>query len=97
MGICNDDKKGFTKIILKIETFFNYIIKLLKFIAREFYSIDSFCRICGKDIHDFNVSDDLWRKVSYKHNHGGLMCYDCFCEKSSEMDLPCCWKLEKPL
>jgi hypothetical protein len=54
------------------------------------------CRDCGRNVHDFHVPDDLWIRVW--GDEGGILCYDCFCNRVDEMninwrtDFTNCWK-----
>ena len=67
--------------------------KLLK--RRYSTSVASFCKRCGRDIHDFVVEDKVWEKVEKHIKYGYTLCYDCFCELCLKEDLPSVWKLEK--
>ena len=69
----------------------------LKLFLKKYILIDSFCKVCGRTVHDFYVNDDIWEKVSPRKNGNGVLCYDCFCERSSEKGLPCVWELGNPL
>ncbi len=40
------------------------------------------CEECGRNVHDFNVPDDIWLKVH--GNDAGILCYDCFANKADE-------------
>jgi len=40
------------------------------------------CEDCGRNVHDFSVPDDLWIEVY--GNDGGVLCYDCFCNRLDE-------------
>ena len=62
-----------------------------KIIKSKYYLIPSFCKNCGRDNHDFIVSDEIWDKV--KTNN--VLCYDCFCEICKQLNLPSVWKLNK--
>ena len=57
------------------------------------FGINSFCRECGRDVHDFDVDDDIWNKVEPSIKYGNTLCYDCFCEKCKELNLSMCWSL----
>jgi hypothetical protein len=65
-----------------------------KLFLKRFRCIDSFCKVCGRTAHDFSVSDNVWKQVSPYENGSGILCYDCFCEKTSQKGFPCVWKLE---
>jgi hypothetical protein len=67
--------------------------KLLK--RRYSTSVASFCKRCGRDIHDFVVDDKVWKKVEKHIKYGYTLCYDCFCELCLKEDLPSVWKLER--
>jgi len=64
-----------------------------KRIKKRFCLIDSFCKHCGRDVHDFVVDDEVWAKVEPLIKHGNVLCYDCFAEKCREAGLPGVWKL----
>jgi hypothetical protein len=38
------------------------------------------CRDCGRTVHDFQVSDELWKAVI--GHEDGVWCWDCFCERA---------------
>lgn len=40
------------------------------------------CEDCGRNVHDFIAPDWLW-KVVYG-NEGGILCYDCFCNRADD-------------
>lgn len=40
------------------------------------------CRDCGRTVHDFVAPDDLW--IEAWGNDGGVLCYDCFCERLAQ-------------
>lgn len=64
-----------------------------KLFLRRFRSINSFCKECGRDVHDFVVSDEIWNKVEPHIDRGYILCYDCFCEKCRRLRLPCVYKI----
>ena len=41
------------------------------------------CEDCGRNVHDFTVPDCLWKAVY--GNEGGILCYDCFCNRADEL------------
>lgn len=41
------------------------------------------CRECGRNVHDFSVPDWLWIRIW--GNRGGILCYDCFCNRADEI------------
>ena len=55
---------------------------------------NSFCKECGRDVHDFITSDDIWIKIEPRIRFGHTLCYDCFCEKCADIGLPTYWKLD---
>jgi hypothetical protein len=69
-------------------TFKKFKCKILKL------STDSFCKSCGRDIHDFSVSDDVWGKIEPYIKHGNVLCYDCFCDYCGKRGLPTVWELK---
>jgi len=53
---------------------------------------DSFCKHCGRDVHDFMAPDEVWEKVE-SHTKADVLCYDCFCDVCHEIGLPPNWFL----
>jgi len=35
----------------------------LKLLKSKFFLVPSFCKVCGRDVHDFEAPDDIWGKV----------------------------------
>lgn len=68
-----------------------------KLLLKRLKVVDSFCKVCGRDVHDFSAPADIWQQVSPRKNGDGVLCYDCFCERASKKGLPCVWKLGNPL
>ncbi len=66
-----------------------YVWKILRFFNRYFLKTYQLiedcarCRDCGRNVHDFTVPDWLWIKVW--GNDGGILCYDCFANRSDEI------------
>lgn len=40
------------------------------------------CNECGRNVHDFIVPNELW--IMINGSEGGVLCYDCFCNKADE-------------
>lgn len=57
--------------------------------------IPSFCKQCGRDVKNFQVSDEIWELIEPKIKYGSVLCYECFCQKCEEVGLLPIWKLEK--
>ncbi|OPY57151.1 MAG: hypothetical protein A4E55_01833 [Pelotomaculum sp. PtaU1.Bin035] len=74
---------------------FYYIRVKFKLILKKFFIVPSFCKECGRNVHDFVVDDNIWHKVSRYIKNGHVLCYDCFCEKCRHAGLPDVWKLVK--
>jgi len=55
----------------------------------------SFCKICGVNVRDFSVSDDIWLKVREHIKFGNTLCYNCFCDICREINLPSVWELKE--
>ena len=66
----------------------------MKLALARFFLLDSFCKYCGRTVHDFIVPDDIWAKVRPLIQYGDVLCYDCFCEKCGMLGLPTVWQLE---
>ena len=72
----------------------NLIVFLKKFKCKVLrLQTKSFCKHCGKDVHDFSAPDDIWDKIEPTIKHGNVLCYDCFCEYCGKLGLPTTWKL----
>ena len=86
---------AFVKYIILLFHKLRYLFKTLR---REIfnYPTDSFCKNCGRYIHDFSAPDTIWKKVEhYIPNNGNTLCYDCFCEICQKIGLPTVWRIEK--
>lgn len=59
--------------------------------------INSFCKQCGRDNHDFVVDNETWNLVAPLIRNGSVLCYDCFVEKCDEAGLPVVWNLSAEL
>jgi hypothetical protein len=66
----------------------------LKMVLRKFRLIPSFCRHCGRNVHDFVAPSEVWEKVDPHIKHGHTLCYDCFCEVCTKLGMPNVWRLE---
>ena len=72
---------------------FYYLRVSYKLFKRRYFSINSFCKECGRDVHDFSVDNEVWEKVDKTIKRGHVLCYDCFCKKCDQLNLPTIWKL----
>jgi hypothetical protein len=66
----------------------------MKLLLRRFMLLDSFCKHCGRRVHDFLVSDVVWQQVEPYIHSGHVLCYDCFCDVCAKAGLPTVWLLE---
>lgn len=66
---------------------------LLKLLIRRFFLLPSFCKRCGRTVHDFSAPEEIWRVIEKDIKHGSVLCYDCFCELCAINDLPCVYAL----
>ncbi len=71
------------------------LIVLIKLVLCKFLDLESFCKECGRKVHDFSVDDKIWNKIEPHIKYGNVLCYDCFCEKCKKLMLPQVWKLKK--
>lgn len=67
-------------------------VKLL--LLRRFRAIPSFCKCCGRDVHDFIAPDEIWKQIGPHIPHGHVLCYDCFCAICAKLGLPDVYRLE---
>ena len=56
-------------------------------------STQSFCKHCGRTVHDFSAPDEIWNLIDPHIKRGNTLCYDCFCELCSSLGLPSVWSL----
>lgn len=55
--------------------------------------IPSFCKDCGRTVHDFHAPDVIWRQIAPGNDGAGVLCYDCFCERCAKHGLPSVYTL----
>lgn len=66
----------------------------LKLIRRKFSkNVNSFCKVCGREVHDFSVPDIVWENIDPHIKRGHTLCYDCFCDLCYEIGLPTSWRV----
>jgi hypothetical protein len=65
----------------------------LKRLRSRFQLVDSFCKHCGRDVHDFHAPDHVWEQVDPYIRRGHVLCYDCFAEVCGRLGLPTVWEL----
>ncbi len=91
-----DFEKWYRKLKGEMMGLFYFLRIQYKLLKRRYStSVASFCKRCGRDIHDFAVDDKVWKKVEKHIKYGYTLCYDCFCELCLKEDLPSVWKLER--
>jgi NMD protein affecting ribosome stability and mRNA decay len=73
----------------------NSLRVLYKLLKRKCFVTNSFCKECGRDVHDFSVSDEIWKSIDKTIKYGHVLCYDCFCEKCKVLNLPTVWELKE--
>ena len=66
---------------------------LCKLFLRRVRPIPSFCKHCGRDVHDFIAPDEVWEQVEPHIRHGYTLCYECFCDLCEQLGLPSVWGL----
>lgn len=64
-----------------------------RLVQRCFMAVPSFCKRCGRTVHDYAAPDDVWRRVRPHIKHGDVLCYDCFCDVCQRAGLPAVWRL----
>jgi hypothetical protein len=62
----------------------NWLRVSYKLLRCRFRLVPSFCKVCGRDVHDFIAPGDVWQKVEPLIKRGNVVCYDCFCELCQE-------------
>jgi len=76
------------KVFYKIRLYY-------KLIKRKFMVVNTFCKECGRDVHDFKAPDWVWNEIEKGIRYGNVLCYDCFCRKCEEKGLPSVWQLKE--
>jgi len=71
------------------------LLVLLKLLLKRFKCLHSFCKVCGRDVHDFVVEDELWALIESDIKYGNVLCYDCFNELMNKKGIWITWKLEE--
>jgi len=66
----------------------------IKLILRKFFIVPSFCKICGRDVHDFIAPDKIWGQIEPHIKYGNVVCYDCFCEICKKEGLKSVWEIK---
>jgi hypothetical protein len=67
---------------------------LFKLALRRVSLIPSFCKRCGRDVHDFEAPAETWEAVEPIIPFGGhVVCYDCFCHLADRVGAPAVWRL----
>lgn len=74
---------------------FSWFRVMVKLTLSKDHLINSFCKNCGRDIHDFIVTDETWEKISPMIRFGNSLCYDCFCEACGKAGLLTVWQLHE--
>ena len=72
---------------------FDNIKLYIKLILRKIFTINQFCKICGKTCRSFYVEDSIWDEIECCIRHGNILCYDCFCDIGECIGLPATWRL----
>lgn len=67
----------------------------IKLFLKKHFDLNSFCKKCGRTVHDFDAPNDVWKKIEPFIKHGNVLCYDYFCEMCKQNNLPSVWKLNK--
>lgn len=55
--------------------------------------VPSFCKMCGRDVHDFDAPPDAW--AAAVGDLGTVRCYDCFAEACSRVGIDPHWTLSR--
>lgn len=67
---------------------------IIKKLLSHFILMPSFCKDCGRNVHDFIASDEIWKSIESTIKNGHVLCYDCFCEHCEKQGLPSVYRLE---
>ena len=70
-------------------------LAIVKKILSKYLLLNSYCKICGREIRDFIAPSDIWNKVEpHIPNNGHVLCYNCFCDICLKIGISPIWKLE---
>jgi len=72
--------------------YFRIIYKLFLLLVLQ-RDVESFCKVCGRTVHDYSVDDEVWGKIRKHIKYGNTLCYDCFCEECGKEAMPMVWDL----
>jgi len=64
-----------------------------KLLLRRYRCIPAFCKICGRDVHDFIAPDWAWHMIRPFIKYGDVLCYDCFCDLCEKARICSVWHL----
>lgn len=56
--------------------------------------VPSFCKVCGRNVHDFIAPDNVWAVISPHIKFGNVLCYDCFCDICDKVGIKTVWALK---
>lgn len=64
---------------------------------RRFFVVNSFCKLCGVVVRDFNAPDDVWKQIEPHIKYGHVVCYNCFCDLCEVVGVETAWRLYHPM
>lgn len=68
-----------------------------KLLKRRFFVVNSFCKLCGVAVRDFNAPDDVWKQIEPHIKQGNVLCYQCFCDLCEVVGIETAWSLYQPM
>ena len=88
------------QILYKLRLHFKHSLRLLPgpvylWLQSHTSIMDSYCKECGRSVHDFIAPDEVWDKIKPLIKHGNVLCYDCFCNKCNIIGVTPVWYLTK--
>ena len=60
------------------------VIHIKKLLLKVGLNIPSFCKMCGREVRDFSVTNDDWDKIRVHIKYGNILCYNCFSDLFSK-------------
>lgn len=57
----------------------------VKWLWKQHFQIQSYCKVCGRRVTDFHASNYLWDKVV--GDWGKIWCFDCFTTKCRSLKI----------
>jgi hypothetical protein len=81
------------KVMSKCSSLSKSLLVHWKLALSKIMPVNSFCKHCGRYVHDFIAPDKIWKEIEPYIRHGNTLCYDCFVELCNERGIFYVWYL----